>query len=73
MYGRLLRFVAGLGLTLLLMACGGGDGGSSRDINPSAPPLDAVVVGADSFLTFPNPLVQTDGTIQTTSPAYAEA
>ncbi len=55
---------------LLLSGCGEGD--SPRDINPAAPP-DAVVVGPDSFLTFPNPQVQSDGSLQTTAVAYADA
>lgn len=55
---------------LLLSACGGGD--NPNDINPAAPPT-AAVVGPDSFLIFPNPQVQADGSLQTTAVAYADA
>ena len=58
-------------MTLLLAACGGG-GDSPKDVNPSAPPT-ATVTGPDSFLTFPNPQLQADGTLQTTTAAYATA
>ena len=55
---------------LLLSACGEGD--NPRDINPAAPP-DPVVVGPDSFLIFPNPQQQSDGSLQTTAQSYADA
>ncbi len=58
-------------MTLLLTACGGG-GDSPRDINPSSPP-EATVTGPDSFLLFPNPQQQADGSLQTAAPAYATA
>ena len=60
-------------LTLLLSACGGGGGGSSnRDVFTAAP---AVIdtSGPNSFLLFPNPLVQSDGSLQTDSLTYAQA
>ena len=62
-------------LTLLLSACGGGGGGggnSNRDVFTAAP---AVIdtSGPNSFLLFPNPLVQSDGSLQTDSAAYAQA
>ncbi len=58
-------------MPLLLTACGGGND-SPRDVNPSSPP-DAAVVGPDSFLLFPNPQLQADGSVQTTSTSYADA
>lgn len=73
MRGRFIRFAAGLGLMLLLAACGGGDGGTSRDVNPSAPPPDPAVTGPNSFLLFPNPIMQANGSLQTDTLAYADA
>jgi mono/diheme cytochrome c family protein len=70
-YCRFLSLGGSLIVTLLLAACGGG-GDSPRDINPAAPP-EAVVVGPDSFLIFPNPQVQADGSLQTTAVSYADA
>ncbi|MGZ5884296.1 MAG: hypothetical protein ACXWJE_08020, partial [Burkholderiaceae bacterium] len=58
-------------LTLLLASCGGG-GGSSGDTTPGQPPA-AVTTGPNSFLLFPNPQVQPDGSFQTNTPAYANA
>jgi mono/diheme cytochrome c family protein len=57
-------------VTLLLTACGGGQ--NAGDINPASPP-EAAVVGPDSFLLFPNPQLQPDGTLQTNTVAYANA
>lgn len=61
-------------ITLLLGACGGGGGGNSADISPASPP-DVVITEAtpNRFLTFPNPQVQADGTVQTTSTVWAQA
>ncbi|MEO8442092.1 MAG: hypothetical protein ABI547_06360 [Betaproteobacteria bacterium] len=58
-------------MILLLAACGGG-GDNPRDVNPSAP-AQAAVTGPDSFLLFPNPQVQADGSLQTASTTYANA
>jgi len=57
---------------LLLGACGGG---GSVDINPIAPPGPAVPTLSDpnSFLLFPNPQLQPDGTAQTNTVAYTQA
>ena len=60
---------AGLLATLVLAACGGG---SSGDTSPSAPPK-STASGADTFLLFPNPQVQPDGSLQTNSSAYSQA
>ena len=68
MYGRILRCAGGLLVTLLLAACGGG--GDSKDVNPNVQPVGAVVVGPDSFLLFPNPQVQPDGSLTQGEPFY---
>lgn len=58
---------------LLLASCGGG--GSSGDVRVSSPPETdpATIVGPKSFLLFPNPQVQADGSMQTNTQAYADA
>ena len=61
-----------MAVALLLASCGGG-GGSSGDVRPGADPGVAPTTGPDSFLLFPNPQVQADGSLQTNTPAYAEA
>ena len=55
---------------LTLAACGGG--GSSGDIHPGT---DAAPVPGEpnAFLLFPNPQLQPDGSLQTNTPAYAQA
>ena len=54
----------------MLAACGGG--GSPGDVHPGTDP--AIVQGEpNAFLLFPNPQVQPDGSLQTTSAAYAQA
>lgn len=57
---------------LFLASCGGG-GGNAGDIRPGNPGAPALVSGPDSFLLFPNPLKQDDGTLQTDTDAYARA
>ncbi len=60
--------------SLLLSACGGGGGGgTSADINPKADPDPVAVAGPDSFLLFPNPQLQADGTLQMNTPTYQQA
>ena len=68
---RLLAWVSILLVTSMLAACGGG-GTHSGDISPSSPPV-SVASGPDSFLLFPNPQVQPDGSRQTDTVAYAAA
>jgi mono/diheme cytochrome c family protein len=68
---RLLACVPALAAALLLASCGGG--GSSGDVRPGEAIAVAPTSGPDSFLLFPNPQVQADGSLQTDSPAYAEA
>lgn len=67
---RLFTLNVSLLAALLLFGCGEGD--SPRDVNPNAPP-ESVVTGPDSFLIFPNPQVQSDGSYQTTQAPYADA
>lgn len=63
----------GLGLVLswLLVACG--DGGSAVDVDPNAARTTTPTDGPDSFLLFPNPQKQDDGTLQIAEAAYATA
>ncbi len=70
-YSRFQCLAGTLVMSFLLTSCGG-DEGSPRDVNPAAPP-EAAVVGPDSFLLFPNPQQQADGSLQTTTTAYANA
>jgi mono/diheme cytochrome c family protein len=69
-YRRLVAFVSAALLTLVLAACGGG--GSGGEISPSDPPV-STASGADTFLLFPNPQKQPDGSLQTNYTAYAQA
>lgn len=65
--------LAGLLLTgLMLTACGPG-GGNSGDVFPRETQTSAVVTGPNSFLLFPNPQKQDDGSLQTNTTAYATA
>jgi hypothetical protein len=67
---RLIGWIFVAAAALMLAACGGG--GSPGDVHPGTDP--AVVPGEPkAFLVFPNPQVQPDGSLQTTSPAYAQA
>ena len=59
-------------LLLSLAACGGG-GGTIADISPKADPEPVAVAGPDSFLLFPNPQVQADGSVQMNTAAYQQA
>jgi len=67
---RLPAFVPALAAMLLLASCGGG---SSGDVRPGADPGVVPTSGPDSFLLFPNPQVQPDGSLQTNTLAYADA
>ena len=72
-YLHRLIYVPTCAITLLLGACGGG-GGNVADVSPSAPPQPVITSATpNSFLTFPNPQVQADGTLQTNSAAFAQA
>ncbi|MEN9538593.1 MAG: hypothetical protein RLZZ126_828 [Pseudomonadota bacterium] len=63
-----------LAAVLALGACGGGGSGTSSggDVVPGAR-LGGAVDGPDSFLLFPNPQMQADGTLQVNSAGYAQA
>ena len=71
---HLIRIVW-LALSLLLSACGGGGSGTSRggDVYPGEKLPAVLVSGPDSFLLFPNPQKQADGTLEVNSLAYATA
>jgi mono/diheme cytochrome c family protein len=58
--------------SLLLTACGPG-GGNSGDVFPRETQPTAAVTGPNSFLLFPNPQKQDDGSLQTNTTAYATA
>jgi hypothetical protein len=67
---RLLAWLAAAAAVLLLASCGGG--GSPGDIHPGTNPVP-VPGEPNAFLLFPNPQVQPDGSLQTDTPAYAQA
>ncbi len=71
---RLHAGFAALAASVFLASCGGG-GGSPGDTRPGADPPPTVSTGSEpkSFLLFPNPQVQADGTMQTNTLAYAQA
>jgi hypothetical protein len=69
-FTRAIAWVFAAAAVLVLAACGGG--GSPGDVHPGAE--TPVVPGeANAFLLFPNPQVQPDGSLQTNTPAYAQA
>jgi hypothetical protein len=74
-YRHFLFVTLGLAATLLLTACGGGGSGasSSGDVFPGTPTPVTPTSGPDSFLLFPNPQRQADGTREVDSLAYASA
>src|SRR6185437_16345453 len=67
---RPTQWICAAAAALVLAACGGG--GSPGDVHPGTDP--AIVPGEpNAFLVFPNPQVQPDGSLQTTSAVYAQA
>lgn len=69
-FTRNIAWVSAAAAVLVLAACGGG--GSPGDVHPGAE--TPVVPGEPkAFLLFPNPQVQPDGSLQTNTPAYAQA
>jgi len=54
----------------LIAGCGGG-GGSPADVRPGEPPQPEAE-GPKSFLLFPNPQLQANGSVQTNSQEYAD-
>lgn len=70
-YRHYLSACAGLAAAALLLAgCGGSNPG---DVFPMSATAVAPTSGPDSFLLFPNPQKQPDGTLQTNTTAYATA
>jgi mono/diheme cytochrome c family protein len=69
-FTRTIAWVFAAVAVLMLAACGGG--GSQGDVHPGA---ESPVVSGEpnAFLLFPNPQVQPDGSLQTNTPAYAQA
>ena len=67
---RTIGWIFAAAAAFALAACGGG--GSSGDVHPGA---EIVIVPGEpnGFLLFPNPQVQPDGSLQTDTPAYAQA
>jgi mono/diheme cytochrome c family protein len=63
-------FAAAVAVALLLAGCGGG--GSPGDIHPGTNPVP-VPGQPNAFLLFPNPQLEPDGSLQTDTPAYAQA
>ena len=73
-YGTHFASVSLVAMSVLLSACGGGGGGGSNaDLSVRVDPEPAAVSGPDSFLLFPNPQVQSDGTVQMNTAAYQAA
>ena len=66
--GRFLSGAAVLAALVQLAACGQGNSGDT-----SAPVSNGAPTAPNSFLLFPNPQVQPDGTLQTDTVAYAQA
>lgn len=69
-----LLALAALCAAVVLSACGGGGGGSSGgDVFPGSRGGVTPTSGPDSFLLFPNPQKQDDGTLEVAATAYATA
>jgi len=68
-HGRIVTCAGLLFAACLLASCGGGN---SSDVSTSAP-AEPPVSGPNSFLLFPNPQLQADGSVQTDSIAYTQA
>lgn len=69
-YGHPLVCAGLVATTLLLVSCGRGN---SVDVFPWAALTMSPTSGPDSFLLFPNPQKQDDGSLQTNTSAYATA
>ena len=64
-----------MALATMLAACGGGGAGSAAgsDVTPTVNAPVTATAGPDSFLLFPNPLKQPDGSLQVNTLNYAVA
>src|SRR5664279_6472253 len=69
-FTRLLAWLATFAAVLLLAACGGG--GNPGDIHPGTD-MAPMAGEPNAFLLFPNPQLLPDGSLQTNTPAYAQA
>ena len=70
-YGHFTRCAGLLVAALLLASCGSGN--NSGDVFPWAALTITPTSGPDSFLLFPNPQKQADGSLQTNTTTYATA
>jgi hypothetical protein len=70
-YGHFKRCAGLLVAALLLASCGSGS--NTGDVFPSAATAITPTSGPDSFLLFPNPQKQADGSLQTNTSTYATA
>lgn len=70
--GSLSKSAVALVIALALTSCGG-NGKNPGDIVPGQPATASAVTGPNSFLLFPNPLKQSDGTLETNTAAYTNA
>ncbi len=71
-YRHLIIFTTLSFATFALSSCGAGNG-NPNDVIPNSPVTVTPTSGPDSFLLFPNPQVQPDGSLQTNSAAYTQA
>src|ERR1700687_1879424 len=69
-FTRLPASLATAAAVLMLASCGGG--GSPGDVPPGPNPVP-VAGEPNAFLLFPNPQLQPNGSLQTNTPAYAQA
>jgi hypothetical protein len=69
---RLAAGACAIAGALVLSSCGG-SGNNAGDVRPDNLPSTTVDSGPDSFLLFPNPQKQADGTLQTDTTAYTDA
>lgn len=72
---RLISTLGSIACAALLAACGGGGSGASGNADVTVGDKGPVVPtsGPDSFLLFPNPQKQADGTLEIDSSAYTTA